>query len=217
MDSKRKQRGKVRDSVVFPVSESKSEMPSNYSSFVEELKVFIKKEKLTSILHANQRMISMYWQIGNSILLKQEKEGWGSKVIDRLSIDLKEAFPEETGFSPRNLKYMRKFAACWTDFEIVQRSVAQIPWRSNITLLDKLNDHNLRLWYAQKTIEHGFGKDMLVFQIESQLHLRQGNAVTNFESTLPPLNSDLAKQSLKDPYIFNFLGNTAHLKERELE
>jgi predicted nuclease of restriction endonuclease-like (RecB) superfamily len=141
----------------------------------------------------------------------------GRKIIDRLSYDLKEAFPEETGFSPRNLKYMRKFAEAWTSFEIVQRTVAQIPWRSNITLLDKLKDPALRLWYAQKTIENGFGKDMLVFQIESQLHKREGNAVNNFLDTLPPLDSDLAKQSFKDPYIFNFLGNTHAIKERELE
>lgn len=99
----------------------------------------------------------------------------------------------------------------------MQRTVAQIPWRSNITLLDKIKDPELRLWYAQKTIENGFGKDMLVFQIESQLHIRQGNAVTNFPETLPPLDSDLANQSLKDPYIFNFLGNAGAIKERELE
>jgi predicted nuclease of restriction endonuclease-like (RecB) superfamily len=217
MGSNRKQRGKLREEVVFPLAESIKEMPSNYTAFVAELKGFIQKEKLSTLLHANQRMILMYWHIGKSILLKQNEEGWGAKVIDRLSIDLKEAFPEETGFSPRNLKYMRKFAASWTDIEIVQRTVAQIPWRSNITLLDKLNDPDLRLWYAQKTIENGFGKDMLVFQISSQLHLRQGNAINNFEITLPPIDSDLATQSFKDPYIFNFLGNTHNLKERELE
>jgi predicted nuclease of restriction endonuclease-like (RecB) superfamily len=99
----------------------------------------------------------------------------------------------------------------------VQRTVAQIPWRSNITLLDKLKEPSLRLWYAQKTIENGFGKDMLVFQIESQLHIRQGNAITNFGDTLPPVDSDLANQSFKDPYIFNFLGNLQLLKEKELE
>jgi predicted nuclease of restriction endonuclease-like (RecB) superfamily len=112
---------------------------------------------------------------------------------------------------------MRKFAEAWADVEIVQRTVAQIPWRSNITLLDKLKDPELRLWYAQKTIEYGFGKDMLVFQIETQLHVRQGNAVTNFTNALPPIHSDLATQSFKDPYIFNFLGNASHIKERELE
>ncbi len=116
-----------------------------------------------------------------------------------------------------NLKYMRKFAEAWSDIEIVQRTVALIPWRSNITLLDKLKEPALRLWYAQKTIENGYGKDMLVFQIESQLHNREGNALNNFLNTMPPLESDLAKQSFKDPYIFNFLGNTQAFNERELE
>lgn len=217
MSYKRKQLGIIKDQVVFPVSETLSEMPSDYLPFVNSLKEFIKKEKLTALLNANQQMILMYWHIGKSILDKQKEEGWGTKIIDRLSHDLKEVFPEETGFSPRNLKYMRKFADAWNDYEIVQRCVAQIPWRSNITLLDKLKEPNLRLWYAQKTIELGLGKDMLVFQIESQLHQRQGNAVTNFTETLPPLNSDLANQSFKDPYIFNFLGNIQSIKEKELE
>lgn len=217
MNSKRKQRGAIKPEVVFPIAENLAEMPANYSSFFIGLKELIKKEKFKAILNANQLMILMYWHIGNSILEKQKNDGWGAKIIDRLSHDLKETFPDETGFSPRNLKYMRKFAAAWVDVEIVQRTVAQIPWRSNITLLDKLKEPELRLWYAQKTIEHGFGKDMLVFQIESQLHTRQGNAVTNFTETLPPLHSDLAVQSFKDPYIFNFLGNTQKIKEKELE
>lgn len=214
---KRKQLGKEIEKVVFPVAENKSNMPEDYISFSDELKLFIRKEKLTTILNANQRMILMYWHIGKAILAKQVEKGWGAKIIDRLSVDLKDSFPEETGFSPRNLKYMRKFAESWTDIEIVQRTVAQIPWRSNITLLDKIKEPELRLWYAQKTIENGFGKDMLVFQIESKLHLRQGNAVTNFTETMPPISSDLATQSFKDPYIFNFLGNASHIKERELE
>lgn len=214
---KRKQLGKELSQVVFPLAESKQNMPEDYASFTDELKTFIKKEKLATILNVNQRMIMMYWHIGNAILTKQKEKGWGAKVIDRLSADLKEAFPEETGFSPRNLKYMRKFAACWPDVEIVQRTVAQIPWRSNITLMDKLDEPELRLWYAQKTVENGFGKDMLVFQIESKLHLRAGNTVNNFQQSLPPPDSDLANQSFKDPYIFNFLGNASHIKERELE
>jgi predicted nuclease of restriction endonuclease-like (RecB) superfamily len=217
MKSNRKQRGLEKNQVVFPIAENLSEMPINYQPFLLDLKDYIKREKLKAILNANQRMILMYWHIGNTILEKQQKEGWGTKVIDRLSHDLKDAFPEETGFSPRNLKYMRKFAEAWTDIEIVQRCVAQIPWRSNITLLDKVKDPALRLWYAQETIENGFGKDMLAFQIESQLHIRQGNAITNFSETLPPINSDLATQSLKDPYVFNFLGNIHDIKERELE
>lgn len=217
MSYKRKQRGELKEDVVFPVAENLSEMPAAYSSFVTGLKDLIKKEKLKAILNTNQKMILMYWHIGNAILNKQKEEGWGTKIIDRLSHDLKESFPEETGFSPRNLKYMRKFAEAWTDVEIVQRTVAQIPWRSNITLLDKLKDSTLRLWYAQKTIEYGFGKDTLVFQLESQLHKREGNTVNNFINTIPPIDSDFANQSFKDPYIFNFLGNIHAIKERELE
>lgn len=217
MSYKRKQLGKETADVAFPIAEPTSLMPDGYTPFLNSLTEYIRKEKLTNILNANQRMILMYWTIGNLILQKQQEEGWGTKVIDRLSKDLKNAFPEETGFSPRNLKYMRKFAEAWTDLKIVQRTVAQIPWRSNITLLDKLKDPDLRLWYAQKTIENGFGRDMLVFQIESQLHNRQGNAVNNFSDTIPPVNSDLAVQAFKDPYVFNFLGNLSIVRERELE
>lgn len=107
-----------------------------YYSFLDELKGLIKKEKLAVILNANQRMILMYWYIGKAILAKQEAEGWGAKIVDRLSVDLKNTFPEEMGFSPKNLKYMRKFAEAWPELEIVQRTIAQIPWRSNITLLN---------------------------------------------------------------------------------
>lgn len=162
-------------------------------------------------------MVVMYWNIGKSIVERQKSEGWGSKVIDRMSHDLKEEFPDMAGFSPRNLKYMKKFAEAWPDFEIVQRTVAQIPWRSNIALLDKLKEPELRLWYAEKTIENGFGKDMLVFQIESKLHLRTGNVVSNFKTSIPATDSDMATQSFKDPYIFDFVGNGQYIRERELE
>jgi len=202
MKYKRKQLGTLKTEVVFPVAENIAEMPETYLPFLMDLKELIKKEKFKAIFNVNQCMILMYWHIGNSILGMQQKEGWGTKVIDRLSYDLKTAFPDETGFSPRNLKYMRKFAEAWTDLEIVQRTVAQIPWRSNITLLDKLNDPELRLWYAQKTIENGFGKDMLVFQIDSKLHVRQGNSVSNFPDTLPPQKLCYTTRRMKQNKIF---------------
>jgi len=217
MSYKRKKRNKEKDGIVFPIAESLSAMPQNYQLFIEKLKKQIKQERLKTVLSANKSMILMYWKIGKSIIERQQSEGWGTKVIDRMSHDLKENFPEMSGFSPRNLKYMRKFAEAWQNIEIVQRTVAQIPWRSNITLLDKLKDKELRLWYAQKTIENGFGKDMLVFQIESQLHIREGNSVSNFENALPPIESDLVTQSFKDPYIFDFVGNSQHIMEKELE
>jgi predicted nuclease of restriction endonuclease-like (RecB) superfamily len=184
----RKFMGKRADDVIFPVQSELNEMPENYIGFFKEVKKKIMDERLKTIISANCAMITLYWEIGKSILIRQKNEGWGSKVIDRLSFDLKEAFPDMSGFSPRNLKYMRKFAEEWPEKKIVQRTVAQIPWRSNITLLDKLNDPDLRLWYAKKTVENGFGKDMLVFQIETKLHLREGASLNNFKSSLPPLD-----------------------------
>ena len=213
----RKQRGVEKDQVVFPLAETLLEMPVNYLGFIKEINERISKTRLQTVVAANSAMILMYWDIGNAILQRQKNEGWGAKVIDRMSYDLKNTFPDMQGFSPRNLKYMRKFAEAWTDSEIVQRTVALIPWRSNITLLDKLAEPELRLWYAQKTIENGFGKDMLVFQIESQLHKRQGTAIQNFNASLPPAQSDFANQIFKDPYVFDFLGTADPRKEAELE
>lgn len=215
--NKRKQMGKEKDKVVFPVPESLHDMPANYNAFIKEIKQRIAQQRLKTILSANAAMTVLYWEIGNAILEKQNTEGWGAKVIDRMSADLKKEFPAMKGFSPRNLKYMRKFAETWNDFEIVQRTVAQIPWRSNITLMQKIKDPELRLWYARKTVEHGFGKDMLVFQIETQLHKREGKAVNNFKQALPPAKSDMANQIMKDPYVFDFVGNDKHLRELELE
>jgi len=215
--NKRKQRGLEKDDVVFPLAESLHAMPDNYRGFIKDIKERIAKGRLDAVRAANTQMILLYWEIGQAILQRQQTEGWGSKVIDRMSYDLKSEFPSLEGFSPRNLKYMRKFAEAWPSLEIVQRTVALLPWRSNITLLDKLKDPELRMWYAQQTIAQGFGKDMLVFQIESELHKRMGASVQNFEVSLPPLESDIAQQSFKDPYIFDFIGATAPRLEHELE
>lgn len=215
--NKRRSAGKIKKQVVIPVSESLSLMPKDYLPFLSEIKKLIIEERLKTIISANSVMIILYWNIGKLILQKQNLAGWGAKVIDRLSFDLKKQFPDMTGFSPRNLKYMKKFAEEWSDFELVQRTVALIPWRSNIILLEKLKDPDLRLWYAKKTIEFGFGKDMLVFQIESELHLRQGASINNFHASLPPNDSDMTAQVFKDPYIFDFLGTSDPRREAELE
>ena len=213
----RKQRGVLKEDVVFPLPEFLYGLPDGYLEFIQEIKDKIVNERLKSVLSANAAMVLLYWDIGSLILERQKNEGWGTKIIDRMSYDLKQFFPKMQGFSPRNLKYMRKFAEAWPDVELVQRSVALIPWRSNITLLDKLSDPALRLWYAQKTLELGFGKDMLVFQIETGLHKRQGMATNNFEAALPPSDSDLTAQIFKDPYVFDFLGTADPRKEAELE
>jgi predicted nuclease of restriction endonuclease-like (RecB) superfamily len=123
----RKQRGKDKDGIILPQAEALVNNPKGYSDFIANLKNQIATQRIHTLLHANSEMIKLYWQIGSAILEKQQLEGWGAKVIDRLSYDLKTAFPEMTGFSPRNLKYMRKFAEAWPNFEFVQRTVAQIP------------------------------------------------------------------------------------------
>ena len=137
--------------------------------------------------------------------------------IDRMAKDLKDAFPEMSGFSPRNIKYMRKFADSCPDFEIVQRVVAQIPWRTNISLMDKLKDEESRIWYAYKVIENGWSKTILDLQIESRLMERSGRSVNNFSEALPPADSDMVNQVFKDPYLFDFLGTDMPRREIEIE
>ena len=140
-----------------------------------------------------------------------------ARTIDRLSHDLREAFPDMRGFSPRNLKYMRAFAAAWPEREIVQEVLAQITWYHNIALLEKVDDERVRLWYAAKAREAGWSRNVLAVQIENRRHEREGSAVTNFPRTLPPSDSDLATQVFKDPYLFDFLGTAEPRTERELE
>lgn len=155
--------------------------------------------------------------IGRQILESQRQEGWGSKVIDRLSRDLHIAFPEMKGFSPRNLKYMRALAEAYPEEQIVQQAVAQIPWGHNVRILDYVKDPAEREFYVRKTIEHGWSRNILVHQIESDLYRRQGKAIANFDRTLPAPQSELALQILKDPYNFDFLSLSEEVQERELE
>lgn len=216
---KRKRRtiSQENDDVIMPVPVPAAELPENYPGFLSEIKSMIKRERLKTLQAANSALVLLYWRVGNAILEKQQREGWGSKVIDRLSHDLKEAFPNMSGFSPRNLKYMRKFADTWRDYEIVQRSVAQIPWRSNIAILDKVKTPDFRLWYVKKTIENGWSRDILALQIDSQLHKRIGQTANNFDVALSPEDSDMANQIFKDPYLFDFVGTGDLRRENELE
>ena len=217
-DNERKQRNpNLRKDVIMPVSVSENQMPDSYSLFLGSLKKRIQQKRLKVVLSANAALVMMYWDIGNSILQKQHNEGWGAKVIDRLSHDLKDAFPEMSGFSPRNLKYMRKFAESWSDRKIVQEVLAQITWYHNLALLEKLKKPELRLWYAGKTFENGWSRNVLVFQIETHLHERIGQSTNNFELSLPPADSDMANQIFKDPYVFDFLGTATPRREAEME
>ena len=189
----------------------------DYQDWLNQLKTQIRSSQQRAILAVNQELVLLYWQIGQDILQRQNQQGWGAKVIDRLSKDLSAEFPEIKGFSTRNLKYMRKFAEAWQDKQIVQQAVALLPWGHNLVLLDKFSDNVTRLWYAQKAIEHGWSRNVLVHQIESGLLERTGQAVNNFSQTLPEIQSDLATQTFKDPYIFDFLSLGEVYYERELE
>lgn len=165
----------------------------------------------------NHELVHLYWELGASILVKQERRGWGAGVIDQLSTDLRVAFPEMKGFSVRNLRYMRSFAETWDRAEILQAPLAEIPWYHHLALLEKLKDRQTRLWYARGAVEHGWSRNVMVHQIETLLHLREGNAQTNFERTLPGPQSELAQQVLKDPYSFDFLGLGREAHERDIE
>ena len=159
----------------------------------------------------------MYWRIGRDILERQARDGWGSKVIDRLAYDLRIEFPTMRGFSPRNLKYMRAFAAAWPELKFVQQAAAQLPWFHLCTLLDKLDSREARDWYLAKAVEHGWSRSVLVMQIETRARERTGRATTNFEARLPPPQSDLARETLKDPYHFDFIGLGPDAQERDVE
>lgn len=209
--------GRARPGASFPVAPPVTELPADYAALLDDLKKRIVTERLRATLAANAAMVMLYWDIGRSILERQRKEGWGAGVIDRLSADLRDSFPDMRGLSPRNLKYMRKFAQAWPDREIVQETLAQITWYHNLALQAKLDNPEDRLWYAAKTVEQGWSRNILALQIEGRLRRRQGKAVTNFAAALPPADSDMAAQVFKDPYLFDFLGTADPRREREVE
>lgn len=191
--------------------------PLGYADWLAELKGRIHSAQQRAAHAINRELVGLYWQIGRDILARQALQGWGAKVIDRLAHDLRTAFPDMKGFSPRNLKYMRAFAEAWPEEPFVQEVLAQLPWYHHLALLDKLPGPETRKWYVAKAIEHNWSRNVLVMQIESRLLERSGQAVTNFPATLPAPQSDLARESIKDPYRFDFLGLTDEAQEREIE
>ena len=192
-------------------------LPNAYAALLSDLKAQIRTAQTRAALSVNRELVVLYWHIGRVILQRQQAEGWGAKVIDQLSRDLKAEFPYMKGFSPRNLKYMQQFAAAWPDEQMVQQVVAQIPWGHNIILLQSLKDAAQRQWYAQAAIQHGWSRNVLAHQIDSRLIERQGQATTNFDRALPASQSELARQLLKDPYNFDFLTLHDQALERDLE
>jgi len=191
--------------------------PEGYANWLADLKTRIHTAQQRATLAVNRELVLLYWQIGCDILARQAEQGWGAKVIERLAHDLRAAFPEMKGFSRANLMYMRAFAEAWPDAEIVQQAVGQLPWGHNLVLLTRLKDPQQRLAYAQSALTHGSSRNVLNIHIETRLLERTEKAVTNFAVSLPKPQSDLAHESLKDPYRLDFLGLSREAGEREIE
>jgi predicted nuclease of restriction endonuclease-like (RecB) superfamily len=205
-------------------------LPVGYEEFLGELKDRIRTARLRASLAANRELIELYWHIGRSVVEKQKTSGWGNAVIAHLGDDLQKAFPGESGFSRTNVYRMRALFLAYQGAEkIVPQlvgqisetglplAVAELPWGQNVVLLEQIKDLRERLWYARATFEHGWSRAVLIHWIESDLYKRQGRALTNFEKTLPAVQSDLARETLKDPYKFSFLTIAEDAEERELE
>lgn len=217
-------------------------LPVGYAPLLADLKARIRSAQIRAALASNREMIQLYWDTGKGIVERQKNEGWGRAIVERLSQDLQLEFPSMGGLSPQNLWYMRRFYLAWTEEVIIlqrlvgelstqtasqgarqldgqnfPRVVGELPWGQNITIFEKLSAPEERLWYAYKTLENGWSRDILILQIEADLFHRQGKAVTNFAATLPPPQSDLAQQIVKDPYVFDFLTLTDSAREREVE
>ena len=189
----------------------------DYGSLLKEIKQKVRTSQIKAALSVNKDLIALYWEIGRSIYRKQGEEGWGAKTIEKLAKDLKESFPHAKGYSRTNISYMVQFAKEYPEIEIIQQLVGQIPWGHNLILIQRLNNKEERLWYIKKIIKNGWSRNILSNWIDSDFYRREGRAITNFTDTLPPLQSDLANQILKDPYCFDFLSLTESYKERELE
>ena len=203
---------------------------NNYQTILTTLKEKIRQARFATVQTVNVQLLIIYAEIGRTILEQESAEGWGAKTVERLSVDLRMEFSDMKGLSPRNLRYMREFAKAYPAFSILQAPLAKLPgnpilqaslakitWYHHITLLDKVKNEQERFFYINKTIENGWSRNILVHQIETDLYKRQGNAITNFEHTLPKLQSDLARETLKNPYVFDFLNMTEEVQERDLE
>lgn len=217
-------------------------LPADYPAFLESLKSRVQQAQTKAMLSVNREMIQLYWDIGRLIVERQEREGWGKSVVDRLAADIQKAFPGMGGFSAGNVWRMRAFFLAYRPTPpersqaatvlagailaqparelappVLPPPVAEIPWFHNVILIEKVKDPAQRLWYAAKAIEHGWSRAILTVQIESGLYGRQGKAVTNFMRTMPAPQSELAQQALKDPYLFDFLTLHDDAVERDLE
>jgi len=192
-------------------------IPSDYGNTLKAIQQRVRKERTRVILAANAALILLYWDIGRMIVQRQAQEGWGAKVIDRLARDLRKSFPEMQCFSTRNLQFMRSFAEEFPDAVIVKQLASQLPWWHVIRLMQRVKDPRAREWYMREAIRQGWSRSVLEIQLLGNSYQRSGKALTNFESTLPIIESRRAAQIFKDPYLFDFLGTTDLNRERQVE
>jgi predicted nuclease of restriction endonuclease-like (RecB) superfamily len=191
--------------------------PSGYATCLADVKARIHPAQQRAALAVNREMLGLYWQLGHDNLARQHRHGWGAGIVDKVAADLRAAFPAMKGFSRANLMYMRAFAEAWPEADFVQQPVGQLPWGHNLVLLTRLKDRGERLAYAAAALEHGWSRAVLVHHIEARTVERQGKALTNFAERLPKPQSDLARESLKDPCRFDFFGIGNEASEFELE
>jgi len=190
-----------------------------YNDFIKQLKQKIQTSQIKASIRVNEELLKLYWDMAQMIIAKQKESSWGDSIIQKISSDLKEEFPNIKGFSVTNIKYMRNWYLFWNDSNRPQvvDEIFKIPWGHNREIITKLKETQEAIYYVKQTLHYGWSRAVLVHQIESRLYHREGKAVTNFETKLPPPQSDLAKATLKDPYSFDFLSMSKKYNERELE
>lgn len=190
----------------------------DYSVFIKDIKHRIKNAQIKAAVSVNQELLNLYWDMAAQIVEKQKQTSWGDGFFERLSKDLQSEFPDIKGFSLRNLKYMRQWFLFWSQGSLIrQQLVAQIPWGHNLVIMSKTQNHEEALFYVQKTIQNNWSRAVLTHQIGGNLFEREGKALNNFQATLPKPQSDLATQTIKDPYNFDFLTLREKHNEKELE
>lgn len=189
---------------------------NEYKNWLTELKSKVRSVQIKAAIAVNSQLIAFYWELGKMIYEKIALSNWGDKILEQVSKDLKAEFSEMKGLSRSNLSYAKQFYEFYQS-AIIQQPVGQIPWGHNILIFSKSKDLNEAQFYIHQTIENNWSRDALALQIKTNLFDRQGKAISNFKHTLPEPMSDLAQQTLKDPYIFDFMTMTTSFQEKDIE
>ena len=210
---------------------------TEYKQWLYEIKQKFQSSQIKASIQVNSILLEFYWNLGNEIVEKQKNSTWGSGFLQQLSIDLSAEFPDVKGFSYTNIKNIRQWFLFWQqavgelestksqqlvgessieNTKQVVSQILQIPWGHNVVIIQKCKNMQEALYYVQNTIKNGISRSVLIHQIETNLYARDGKAITNFEATLPPLQSDLAKEITKDPYNFDFLSLTKGYQEKDI-